>query len=35
MPYLFPTRPYTPSEISELAPECVGLLTNDGKVCTN
>ncbi|WP_312051093.1 RNA-directed DNA polymerase [Acinetobacter schindleri] len=34
MPYLFPTRPYTPSEISELAPECVGLLTNDGKVCT-
>lgn len=34
MPYLFPTRPYTPLEISELAPECVGLLTNDGKVCT-
>ncbi len=24
-PYLFPTRPYTPSEIAELAPECVGL----------
>lgn len=33
MPYLFPTRPYTPLEISELAPECVGLLTNEGKVC--
>lgn len=24
-PLLFPTRPYTPPEISELAPECVGL----------
>ena len=24
-PYLFPTRPYTPSEIAALAPECVGL----------
>lgn len=34
MPYLFPTRPYTPAEISELAPECVGLLNNDGKVCS-
>ncbi|HFX6347775.1 RNA-directed DNA polymerase [Acinetobacter nosocomialis] len=33
MPYLFPTRPYTPLEISELAPECMGLLTNEGKVC--
>ncbi|HDU2652287.1 TPA: hypothetical protein U2R98_000986 [Yersinia enterocolitica] len=25
LPYLFPTRPLTPSEISELAPECIGL----------
>ena len=25
IPYIFPTRPYTPSEIAELAPECVGL----------
>lgn len=25
LPYLFPTRPLTPSEISEMAPECVGL----------
>ena len=25
LPYLFPTRPLTPSEISEVAPECVGL----------
>jgi hypothetical protein len=25
LPYLFPTRPLTPSEITELAPECVGL----------
>ena len=25
LPYLFPTRPLTPEEISELAPECVGL----------
>lgn len=25
LPYLFPTRPYTPSEISELIPECVSL----------
>lgn len=24
-PYLFPTRPYTPSEIAELSPACVGL----------
>lgn len=30
LPYLFPTRPLTPSEISELAPECVGLPTEDG-----
>jgi len=25
LPYLFPTRPLSPAEISELAPECVGL----------
>lgn len=25
IPYLFPTRPYTPSEISELIPQCVSL----------
>lgn len=30
-PYLFPTRPLTPAEISELAPECVGLRRADGK----
>jgi len=29
LPYLFPTRPLTPSEISELAPECVGLFSID------
>lgn len=34
IPYLFPTRPYTPAEISELAPECVGLLTNERKICS-
>lgn len=33
LPYLFPTRPLTPAEISELAPECVGLLRADGKPC--
>lgn len=27
LPYIFPTRPFTPMEISELAPECVGLLS--------
>ncbi|NHQ80295.1 RNA-directed DNA polymerase [Chromobacterium vaccinii] len=32
-PYLFPTRPLTPAEISELAPECVGLQRADGKCC--
>lgn len=32
-PYLFPTRPYTATEISELAPECVGLPNNKGKLC--
>ena len=31
LPYLFPTRPLTPIEISELAPECVGLKRADGK----
>lgn len=30
LPYIFPTRPLTPSEISELAPECVGLPTASG-----
>lgn len=25
LPYLFPTRPYIPAEVAELAPECVGL----------
>lgn len=33
LPYLFPTRPLTPSEISELAPETVGLAKLDGTVC--
>ncbi|EKE08425.1 MAG: hypothetical protein ACD_17C00171G0001, partial [uncultured bacterium] len=33
LPYLFPTRPLTPEEISELAPECVGLRQADGKIC--
>lgn len=32
-PYLFPTRPYTATEISELAPECVGLPNNECKIC--
>lgn len=32
LPYVFPTRPLTPAEISELAPECVGLPTADGKM---
>ncbi|MDP2522965.1 hypothetical protein Q8W30_10340 [Neptunomonas phycophila] len=31
LPYLFPTRPLCPAEITELAPECVGLLTSSGK----
>jgi len=30
-PYFFPTRPLTPAEISELAPECVGLLPANDK----
>ncbi|AZE08658.1 hypothetical protein C4K10_0347 [Pseudomonas chlororaphis subsp. aureofaciens] len=34
MPYLFPTRPLTPAEIAELAPECVGLPGNTRKVFT-
>lgn len=29
-PYLFPTRPYSPSEIAELIPECVGLNNSTG-----
>lgn len=33
LPYLFPTRPLTALEISELAPECVGLPQCDGKIC--
>lgn len=33
LPYLFPTRPLTPAEISELAPECVGLREGDGSIC--
>ena len=32
-PYLFPTRPLSTAEISELAPECVGLPQMDGKFC--
>ena len=31
LPYLFPTRPLSPAEISELAPECVGLPPASGK----
>lgn len=31
LPYLFPTRPLSPAEISELAPECVGLPSVFGK----
>ena len=33
LPYLFPTRPLSAAEISELAPECVGLPQMDGKAC--
>ncbi len=32
LPYLFPTRPLSPAEISELAPECVGLPSASRKV---
>lgn len=31
LPYLFPTRPLSPAEISELAPECVGLPSVSGQ----
>ncbi|HFU7954020.1 TPA: RNA-directed DNA polymerase [Escherichia coli] len=31
LPYIFPTRPLTPAEISELAPECVGLPSTSDK----
>ncbi|WP_053980722.1 hypothetical protein [Marinagarivorans algicola] len=31
LPYLFPTRPLSPAEISELAPECVGLPSASSK----
>lgn len=34
MPYLFPTRPLSPADIAELAPECVGLPRNDGRVAS-
>jgi hypothetical protein len=34
LPYLFPTRPLSPAEISELAPECVGLPSPSGKAPT-
>ncbi|MFG1494994.1 hypothetical protein ABMA57_00075 [Saccharospirillum sp. HFRX-1] len=34
LPYLFPTRPLSPAEISELAPECVGLPPVSGKTPT-
>lgn len=31
-PYLFPTRPYTPAEIAELEPRCIGInYNNDSK----
>lgn len=33
LPYIFPTRALTPAEISELAPECVGLRKISGRVC--
>ncbi|MCY1350262.1 hypothetical protein D9M69_364900 [compost metagenome] len=33
LPYIFPTRPLTPAEISELAPECVGFRKINGKLC--
>src|SRR5699024_3746652 len=35
LPYLFPTRPYSTGEISELAPECVGLPQNNKKFCNS
>jgi hypothetical protein len=33
LPYLFPTRPLSTAEITELAPECVGLPMMNGKFC--
>lgn len=33
LPYLFPTRPLSAMEISELAPECVGFPPANGKAC--
>ncbi len=33
LPYLFPTRPLSAAEITELAPECIGLPQMDGKFC--
>ena len=33
-PYLFPTRPYTHSEIAEMAPECVGLPSTGNVKCS-
>ena len=35
LPYLFPTRPLTPSEIAELAPECVGLNNGSMSMCSD
>jgi len=35
LPYIFPTRPLSPSEISELAPECVGFPFASGKAAPN
>ncbi|MFT5717675.1 MAG: hypothetical protein ACI9T7_001871 [Oleiphilaceae bacterium] len=32
LPYLFPTRPLSPLQISELAPECIGLGRSDNKL---
>ncbi|KTD65347.1 RNA-directed DNA polymerase [Legionella spiritensis] len=28
LPYIFPTRPYTPAEITELIPQCIGINSN-------
>lgn len=35
LPYLFPTRPLNPDEISALAPECVGLKNNSGEISSD
>lgn len=35
LPYIFPTRPLSPVEISELAPECVGLTCASGNALMN